>query len=102
MSHNSEEIINSNIAIPCTGCSYCTVDCPKNIAIPKYFSLYNADLQEISGKDWTPQMGYYDSLSTVFGKASDCIKCGKCEKMCPQHLPIREYLVDVAGHFEEE
>ncbi len=102
MCHKAADIINSNIAIPCTGCSYCTVDCPKNIAIPKYFSLYNADMQEIAGKDWTPQMGYYGSLSSVFGKASDCIKCGKCEKMCPQHLKIREHLVDVAKHFEVE
>lgn len=100
MCHKAANIINSNIAIQCTGCSYCTVDCPKNIAIPKYFSLYNADLQEIKEKGWTPQMGYYGSLSSVFGKASDCIKCGKCEKMCPQHLKIREHLVDVAEHFE--
>lgn len=101
MVHKAADIINSNIAIPCTGCSYCTVDCPKNIAIPKYFSLYNADLQEIKEKGWTPQMGYYETLTSVFGKPSDCIKCGKCEGMCPQHLPIREYLEDVTKHFEE-
>ena len=34
------------------------------------------------------------------GKASDCIKCGKCEKVCPQHLPIRELLKDAAKTFE--
>ena len=47
--------INSNIAIPCTGCSYCTEGCPMKIAIPKYFSLFNADLQEVKEKGWTPQ-----------------------------------------------
>ena len=41
------DVINSNIAIPCTGCSYCTEGCPMKIAIPKYFSLFNADLQEV-------------------------------------------------------
>lgn len=100
MVHKAADIINSNIAIPCTGCAYCVVDCPMNIAIPKYFSLYNADLQEIKEKGWTPQMGYYGTLSSTFGKASDCIKCGMCENMCPQHLPIRKYLEDVAEHFE--
>ncbi|MBQ9662985.1 MAG: aldo/keto reductase [Oscillospiraceae bacterium] len=94
------EIINGNITIPCTGCSYCTVNCPMNIAIPKYFSLYNLDLQEIKEKGWTPQGGYYENLTVDHGKASDCLKCGQCEAMCPQHLPIRKYLEDVAAHFE--
>lgn len=35
------------------------------------------------------------------GKASDCIKCGKCERVCPQHLPIRTLLEDVAKEFEK-
>ena len=94
------EIINRNITVPCTGCAYCTVNCPKNIAIPKYFSLYNLDLQEIKEKVWTPQRSYYDNLTLEHGKASDCIRCGQCEAMCPQHLPIRKYLEDVARHFE--
>lgn len=93
------ELINSNIAIPCTGCSYCTEGCPKKIAIPKYFSLYNADRQEIKEKGWTPQGEYYDNLTKIFGKASDCIECGKCEKVCPQHLPIIEDLKEVAKYF---
>ena len=99
MTH-AAEILNRNIVIPCTGCSYCTVNCPQNIAIPKYFSLYNADKQEIKEKTWTPQGFYYNNLALNFGKASSCIKCGQCEAMCPQHLPIRKYLEDVAAHFE--
>ena len=94
------DIINGSITVPCTGCSYCTVNCPRHIAIPQYFSLYNADLQEAKEKGWTPQPGYYEHLTLEFGKASDCIKCGQCESMCPQHLPIRKYLEDVAAHFE--
>ena len=94
------EIINDKITVPCTGCSYCTVNCPMNIAIPKYFSLYNLDLQEIKEKKWTPQRSYYENLTVDHGKASDCIRCGQCEAMCPQHLPIRRYLEDVAAHFE--
>ncbi len=94
-------IINKNIAVPCTGCSYCTDGCPQNIAIPKYFSLYNADKQELKTKRWTPQGEYYSRLTTVFGKASDCIACGQCEGVCPQHLPIIEHLKEVAGYFEK-
>ncbi len=94
------EIINSGIAIPCTGCSYCTEGCPMKIAIPKYFSLYNADLQETETKGWTPQGEYYDNLTKTFGKASECIACGQCEGVCPQHLPIIEHLKTVAGYFE--
>ena len=92
-------LINKNIAIPCTGCSYCTDGCPMHIAIPKFFSLYNADKQEVEGKGWTPQGEYYDNLTKIFGKASDCIKCGQCEGACPQHLPIIKYLEDVSAYF---
>ncbi len=93
------DIINGNIAIPCTGCSYCTEGCPQNIAIPKYFSLYNADLQEVKEKGWTPQGEYYDRLTKDFGAASDCVECGQCEEACPQHLPIIKNLKDVSAHF---
>lgn len=99
--HQAVDLINSNITIPCTGCSYCTDGCPKNIAIPKYFSLYNADKQEIKEKGWTPQGEYYSNLTKIFGKASDCVACGQCEGVCPQHLPIIENLKDVASYFEE-
>lgn len=93
-------IINDSISIPCTGCSYCVTDCPRNIAIPKYFSLYNADMQELESKAWTAQQMLYGHLSEQFGKASSCIGCGKCETMCPQHLPIRKWLKETARRFE--
>lgn len=95
------EVINANIVIPCTGCSYCTDGCPMQIAIPRYFSLYNADMQEIKEKGWTPQGEYYANLTKTFGKASECIGCGQCESVCPQHLPIIEHLQEVAAHFEK-
>lgn len=94
------DIINSNIVIPCTGCSYCVDGCPMNIPIPKYFSLYNAEKQEIKEKGWTPQGEYYSRLAQTKGKASDCVQCGQCESICPQHLKIIDYLQDVAKEFE--
>lgn len=96
------DIINSSIAIPCTGCSYCTDGCPMKIAIPKYFSLYNAELQEVETKGWTPQGEYYDNLTKLFGRAGDCIACGQCEGVCPQHLPIIEHLKTVSAKFDAQ
>ena len=95
------DIINSNIAIPCTGCDYCAVDCPMNVQISRVFSLYNADLQEADFKPWSSHEELYENLALTegMGVASDCIECGNCESHCPQHLEIRQYLKDVAEHF---
>ena len=97
------EIIQSENAIPCTGCSYCTDGCPMNIAIPKYFAAFNGEKKENPDgkKGWTPSAEYYENLAASFGKASECIQCGQCESMCPQHLPIIENLKTVAATFEK-
>lgn len=82
--------------IPCTACRYCTDGCPKKISIPDLFACMNA--KKIY-HDWNTD--YYYGLHTKNGgKASDCIGCGRCEKSCPQHLPIRELLKDVSAEFE--
>lgn len=71
------------------------------IPIPRYFSLYNEDMREdLAQKGWTVNFSYYDSLASRLGKASDCVACGQCEGICPQHLPIIDRLRDVAAHFE--
>lgn len=99
--HKAADIINSKITIPCTGCSYCTEGCPKHIAIPRYFYMYNEDMRErLEEKGFTVNFTNYEILSSKFGKAMDCIECGQCEGVCPQHLPIIKYLKDVSSHYD--
>ena len=94
-------IINAQIAIPCTGCRYCVEGCPMQIPIPQYFSLYNEDMREnLEEKGWTVNFSNYGALAQKFNKASECIACGQCEGVCPQHLPIIENLKKVSGHFD--
>ena len=95
------DIINSQITVPCTACHYCTEGCPMNIAIPEYFSLYNEDMREnLEEKGWTINYTNYDLLAGKRGRAKDCIACGQCENVCPQHLPIIDFLKDVSAHFD--
>jgi len=95
------EIINSQIAIPCTGCAYCVEGCPMHIAIPQVFSMYNEDMREnLAEKGWTINFTNYELVTAKGGKASECIACGQCEAVCPQHLPIIENLKQVAAHYE--
>lgn len=94
------DIFRSLNLIPCTSCKYCIEEneCPKGIRIPDMFSSMNA---HETFHNWNTNF-YYNSVITGggHGKASECIQCGKCEKVCPQHLPIRELLKDVAKTFE--
>lgn len=91
-------IIEKNTPIPCTGCAYCTHGCPKDIAIPQYFALFNS-IARTTGS-FSSQAVYYRNTALKHGKAGDCIGCGQCEKACPQHLSVRKYLGDVAAKFE--
>jgi len=91
------DIFHSMHLIPCTACRYCIDGCPKYISIPDLFSCMNA--KQIY-HDWNANYYYNEVYTKNNGKASDCIKCGKCEKACPQHLNIRELLVSVAKEFE--
>lgn len=90
------EIINRSMAVPCTSCGYCMEVCPKNIAIPGLFGLYNN--YKINGNFSNM---YYNRIVFEKGKASDCIGCHQCEKNCPQHIAIPSELKHIA-EFEKK
>lgn len=94
------EMIKDSIAIPCTGCSYCTEGCPMQIQIPEQFTMYNKWKRgEMTGAE---TLEAYAALTETSGKASTCAECGQCEEACPQHLPIIEYLKKVAECTENQ
>ncbi len=76
--------------VGCTGCRYC-MPCPKGIDIPGIFRGWNLMYSEtkVSGMKDYFQTTLLRKDSTL---ATACIGCGKCEKHCPQEIPIREML----------
>lgn len=82
--------------IACTKCRYCVEGCPKKILIPELFEDYNMTVQfgisDISRNS-------YGRHTAENGRAEDCIRCGKCEGQCPQHLEIRKLLEKVKSVF---
>ena len=91
-------IFRAQELIPCTACRYCIDGCPMHISIPDLFACMNAKKRY---NNWNTDYYYNNVHTTNGGKASACIKCGKCEAICPQHLPIRDLLTEVAAEFEK-
>lgn len=77
--------------IPCTRCNYCAKVCPNEIGISGTFTAMNmhtlyGDL-ETAKKERTWQVDRHGKRP-----ADDCVKCGRCEQACPQHIKIRDEL----------
>ena len=76
--------INADQSIPCTACHYCTAGCPMDIPIPEIFAVENRK----KGSPAFRTKREYTIVTQGRGQASDCVHCGQCEGICPQHLPI--------------
>ncbi|HBE81072.1 MAG TPA: Fe-S oxidoreductase [Firmicutes bacterium] len=84
-------------SIPCTACQYCVKGCPQNIFIPNVFATYN---RRLIYNDLVGAKSRYGLENRMYGKASDCVACGNCERVCPQHIGIIENMKTIAREFE--
>lgn len=91
----AQEELSKIPLISCTSCNYCSKVCPMDIGVSgsftamNYLTLYGSMNAALHQEGWL--VGGHGKKS-----ACECIKCGACEKVCPQHLPIRDLLSDVA------
>ncbi|MDR2044490.1 MAG: aldo/keto reductase [Clostridium sp.] len=85
------KILNSRVRNGCTGCRYC-MPCPAGVNIPGCFGVWNTYhmYQNYNVVKWRWEREIGEKR-----QAGKCVKCGKCEKECPQHLSIREDLAKV-------
>ncbi len=92
-----DEVTEELLSMPqigCTACRYCCDGCPMKISIPDVFRTINT-LRRYPD-DWRSK-NYYEQLIQRSGKASDCVGCGQCEQVCPQHLPIVDLMKEASS-----
>jgi predicted aldo/keto reductase-like oxidoreductase len=93
------EIFGASYKVPCTGCNYC-MPCPRHVNIPGCFAAYNTSF----ALGWIQGMQQYATSATLTSDQTSgpglCVKCGKCESHCPQHIPIIKSLAAVRKRME--
>ena len=96
-----EEVTAAMLNIPqigCTACRYCVDGCPMRISIPDVFRAVNT--MTLYNETFRPRAFYRGLVDTGKGRASDCVACGQCEGVCPQHLPIISLMKEAAAKLD--
>ena len=84
--------------VPCTDCRYCVGSCPQKVVIPRIFAAMNIELMY---NHHAGAKNCYSWETRNGGRASECIGCGKCESICPQHIHIIDELKKAAAKLEK-
>lgn len=91
------ELLKKTDHVPCTNCQYCVKDCPQSVRIPGIFESLNIKKMY---NNMTGAQNHYNFVTSKGGKACDCIACGQCESVCPQHISIIEALRESSELFD--
>ena len=91
------EAYRKNKTIPCTGCRYC-MDCPFGVDIPGVFKAYNTFA---IGRNKGQLRAQIEALGEGHGPEM-CQACGKCMKLCPQHIQIPDRMKEIAALLAEK
>ncbi len=87
-------LFRDEITVPCTGCRYCTDDCPAGIDIPQVMTAYNA-------YRLNPGPMGLQHMAQMQAGPGDCLSCGACARHCPQSIRIPEIMSELAGKLAE-
>ncbi len=79
--------------IKCSGCGNC-LPCPVEIRIPEVFRIYNLYLEGRAGEAFA-------AYSALEHPASECLRCGRCEKLCSEHIGISAMMLEIQEEMEE-